>query len=229
MVARTKQAKRSFKRSTDSKDDIKHMAESKEKKRKTETEKEWKVFVDLQCQYSRRLYMEHLEKIKKAFEPEFNITVHLTSLNFHHQAFFAQKAAKVISINLGEASRKVWIDRCFKEQTKYMDDACCDMSKKRINALMADLAEEAGLLIKDGDAPEGKMKRADFLAQMDDFQKIVLPTWREIKEAIAYGVSSAPSHVVQGKKMESSESDWAIRDYQNKLVEMGVSAPLSTS
>lgn len=62
---------------------------------------EWKIFFDLQCQFSRTVRLEKLDAIKKRFGNEYTITTHITSLAFHRSAFLAHTAAYMVGLHGG--------------------------------------------------------------------------------------------------------------------------------
>uniref|UniRef100_A0A7S3PMV2 Thioredoxin-like fold domain-containing protein n=1 Tax=Aplanochytrium stocchinoi TaxID=215587 RepID=A0A7S3PMV2_9STRA len=114
------------------------------KKAKMANRKSWKMFFDLQCPYSKKCWL-NLPGIRKRFEDEFDISVHLTSLAFHPQAFTAQCAANLIGGMIGKEARERFQDTCFEQQENYMNAALGDARKSDVDAVFASIAENAGV------------------------------------------------------------------------------------
>lgn len=122
----------------------------------------WKVFVDLQCPYSRFCW-KNLPSIRERFQDKYDITVTCTSLAFHPQAFSAQCAANLIEGTTGKEARLRFHEMLFEKQESFMNTAIGDARKSEINAVFADLADQADCL---GD----KLSKEDFLAKINDWE-----------------------------------------------------------
>jgi 2-hydroxychromene-2-carboxylate isomerase len=175
------------------------------------TKTSWKVFVDLQCPYSRILWTK-LPAIRERFQDRYDITVHLTSLAFHPQAFMAQCAANLIQRKLGDDAKLVFINACYEKQERFMNAAIGDARKSDIEAVFATIAQEAGLL-------EGSMtlNKDIFLSKINDWDDAVWPAYTEHKVALAYGVYASPKHVIHETLVQDTESAWGPDEWAEKL------------
>jgi len=172
----------------------------------------WKVFWDLQCPYSRKNW-QRLPKIRERFEPEYDFSIHLTSLVFHRQAFPGQCAAKLIEQKKGPEARLTFIDACYKDQPVFMKGAVGDSRPSEIDAIFAGIAKDAGLF--DNIFTEGV-----FLSMVNDWDTVVKPAWEEHKEALAYGVFGAPKHVIDEVLVPNTESDWGVEEWEKIMTEL---------
>lgn len=91
------------------------------------------------------------KEIEAKFADNYDITYHLTSLAFHPQAFFGQKAAMLVEAKKGKDDKMKFIDACYQNQTRFMNDAIGDARPSEVNAVFADIVQEAGLLDKEAD------------------------------------------------------------------------------
>lgn len=176
----------------------------------SDNKKEWKVYWDLQCPYSKKNW-ELFPSIQKRFESEYEFTVHITSLLFHPQAFTAQCGAALINAKIGPDAKQQYIDACFSNQDSFMNAAVGDAKKSEIDAIFADIAEKASIFTDD------KLTKEDFLANLHDWELAVYPAWTEHKEALALGVMSTPKQVIDGKLIADSESSWGPDEWADKL------------
>lgn len=144
----------------------------------------WKIFWDLQCPYSRTSW-EQLPSIREKFGNEYEISIHLTSLLFHPQAFPAQCAACLIGGQSGPDAKLKFIDACFENQNRFNNAAVGDARPSEVNAIFASIAKDANLL--DGDLTE-----EIFLNTLGDWDAAVFPAYTEHKQALAYGVYGTP-------------------------------------
>ena len=83
------------------------------------------------------------------------------------------------------------------------------MTKKDLNHVFADIAQDF--------FDDKSFTREVFLEKINDRQEIIMPTWFEHKEALAFGVFKAPQHVIQGHLVPDTESSWEINDYEKAL------------
>ena len=174
------------------------------------TKKNWKIFWDLQCPYSKKNW-ELLPSIKKKFSDEYEFTIHLSSLLFHPQAFVGQCAAHLIEAKKGEEARLKFIDACFENQASFMNAAVGDARKSEVNAIFAGIAEKIGVFDEDApaDADEEKvLTKKGFLDNLHDWDQAVKPAWMEHKQALALAVHSVPKSIIDGVLVPDSESDW---------------------
>jgi protein-disulfide isomerase len=171
--------------------------------------KTWKVFWDLQCPYSKANW-ENLPAIKERFGSEYEISVHLTSLAFHPQAFTAQCGASLIEINKGRDAMFKFVDACFENQDTFNNAALGDAKKSEIDAAFAAVAEKA-LVFDDSFTKE------IFLKDLHDWEKAVKPAYTEHKIAIGYGVSGTPKQVIDDKIVPDTESAWGPDEWAEKL------------
>lgn len=177
----------------------------------------WKIFYDLQCPYSKKNW-DRLPEIRNRLESKYDITVHYTSLAFHPQAFTAQCAANLIGGTAGEEARQRFTEMCFRKQETFMNAALGDCRKSEIDACFADLAQEAACF--DGDSSSSSLSREDFSAKLHDWDAAVFPAWKEHKVALAHGAFSTPSHVIDGKLVEGTESVWGPDEWEAKLASL---------
>jgi hypothetical protein len=170
----------------------------------------WKIFLDLQCPYSRKTYLR-LPELRQRFQDKYEITIHYTSLAFHPQAFTAQCAANVIGISNGPEARQAFQDKCFEIQERYMNAAIGDSRKSEIEAVFYQIANEAGCF------SSTKMSKEEFCAKLTDWEAVVKPAWLEHKEALYAGSFATPSHVINSEVVQDTESDWGPDDWETKL------------
>ena len=172
----------------------------------------WKVFWDLQCPYSRKNW-RRLPAIRKRFEPEYDFSIHLTSLVFHKQAFPGQCAAKVIEQKKGPEAKLAFIDACYKKQPTFMAEAVGDSRPSEIDAIFAGIAKDAGLF--DNIFTEGV-----FLSTVNDWGTVVKPAWEEHKMALSYSVFGAPKHVIDEVLVPDTESSWGVEEWEKVISEL---------
>ena len=174
----------------------------------------WQTFLDLQCPYSRNHWMKRKE-IEAKFADNYDITYHLTSLAFHPQAFFGQKAAMLVEVKKGKDDKMKFIDACYQNQTRFMNDAIGDARPSEVNAVFADIAQEAGLLDK-----EDGFTREYFLEHVNNFDMTIKPASVEHKYALTYGVFGTPKFVIDDKLIAGTESSWGPDEWEEKLKEI---------
>ena len=175
----------------------------------------WKMFFDLQCPYSRKLWGK-VPALKEHFGQDFEISLHTTALAFHRQSFPAQTAAFVIGKYKGSEIREQYQNALYDNFDKYSDDATETMTKTDLNGVFADIAQPFF---------DETFSRDVFLEKIRDRKEVIMPTWFEHKEALVFGVFKAPQHVIEGHLVPDTESSWEIADYEEalkKLREEGV-------
>lgn len=106
------------------------------------TKASWKIFLDLQCPYSKRVF-DKLPELRARFGNTYDITTHFTALAFHPQAFTALCATVAVGGALDPASRAKYETALFAEQERFMNAALGDARKSEIDAVFADIAESA--------------------------------------------------------------------------------------
>ena len=79
---------------------------------------EWKIFLDLQCPYS-KVFWESLPSIQEKFGSKYIFTRHITSLLFHPQAFDAHCAVTLVGNVRGMEIRRKYEDAMFENQESY--------------------------------------------------------------------------------------------------------------
>jgi len=168
----------------------------------------WKSFVDLQCPFARKFYVEHRPAIESHFADQFEFSTHLTSLAFHPEAFVGQRAAKLIELNEGMDSKIAFIDACFADQDLYRDTG--DSRPSEVDAIFANIAEKAGVFSED-------FTKNFFLEHINDWDEIVKPAYAEHKVALGYGVFGTPKFVIDEKLIEGTESSWGPEEWETKL------------
>ena len=183
--------------------------------------KVWKVVWDLQCPFSRSNW-KNLPAIKDRFDDEYAFEISLTSLAFHPQAFTAQCAANLIENKKGADARSKFIDACFENQERYMNQAIGDSRPSEVDAVFASIAKEAGIF-DDRSASSSSsgesLTEEYFLAKIHDWEEAVKPAYAEHKKALAYGVYGTPKHVIDEKLVEDTESSWGADEWVAKLKE----------
>mmetsp|Transcript_27324 Transcript_27324/g.45500 ORF Transcript_27324/g.45500 Transcript_27324/m.45500 type:complete len:179 (+) Transcript_27324:109-645(+) len=172
----------------------------------------WQVFFDLQCPFS-RVCWKNLPMIRERFDDKYEITVTCTSLAFHPQAFSAQCAANLIEGTAGKEARVRFHDKAFEKQELYMNAAIGDARKSEIDAVFANLAEEAGCF-------RDQLSKEHFLANINNWETAVKPAWAEHKVAMGYGVFGTPKHVINEKLVEDTESAWGPDEWEVKLASL---------
>ena len=170
----------------------------------------WQAFLDLQCPYSCKFWMKRKE-IEDKFADDYDFSYHLTSLAFHPQAFFAQKAAMLVEVKKGKDDKIKFIDACFQNQEKYMDAAIGDARPSEVHAVFADIAQEAGIF------DEESFTRQYFLDNIDNFDLTVKPAYVEHKYALTYGVFGTPKFAIDDKIIQGTESSWGPEEWEEKL------------
>ena len=168
---------------------------------------------DLQCPYSRTLWGK-VPELRQRFGHDYSISLHTTSLAFHRQAFSAQTAAYLIGTKLGPAVRERYQTALYDNMERYVDAVADEMTRSMLHQVLADIAKEQGMLDTD---EHGSLTEQVFLEQMMDRENVIMPAWREHKEALQLGVFRAPQHVVDGKLVPDTESSWEIQDYERAL------------
>lgn len=171
--------------------------------------KTWKIFWDLQCPYSKANW-KNFSAIKAKFESEYDITVYLTSLAFHPQAFTGQCGASLIETNKGRDVMFKYVDACFENQESYMNAALGDARKSEVDAAFAAVAEKA-------DVFDDNFTKEVFLRDIHDWEKSVKPAYAEQKIALEYGVFGTPKHIIDDKIVPDTESAWGPDEWAEKL------------
>lgn len=173
------------------------------------SKKSWQIFWDLQCPYSKKNW-EKFGAIKERFGDEYDISIKLTSLVFHRQAFPAQAAATLIQTYKGRETLLKFVDACFESQDSFRNDAVGDSRPSEVNAIFADIAEKAGIF-------DEELTREKFLAECGDWEKAVKPAFIEHKIAMGYGVFGSPKNVIDEKLVPDTESSWGPDEWAEKL------------
>lgn len=172
----------------------------------------WKVFLDLQCPYSKKFWQNRVA-IQERFGSKYSFSRHITSLAFHPQAFTAHCAAVLVGNVKGADVRTKFEDACFENQESYMNAALGDAKKSEIDGAFAAIAEKAGVFDKDFD-------KDSFLEKMHDWEMAVKPAYTEHKYALGYGVYGTPKHVIDEKLIEDTESAWGADEWEKKLASL---------
>lgn len=172
--------------------------------------KSWKIFWDLQCPYSRRNWQK-LAELRTKFAADYEFTVYITSLAFHPQAFTAQCGAALIENKKGRDAMFQYVDACFEKQESFMNATIGDARKSEIDAVFASIAESAGVF------DDANFRKEDFLSGLHDWETAVKPAYAEHKIALRYGVYGTPKHVVDEELLEDTESDWGVKEWDEKL------------
>jgi len=168
-----------------------------------------KVFWDLQCPYSKTSW-EKLAAIKERFGSEYDISIHISSLLFHPQAFTAQCGFSLIEGNKGRDAALKYVDTCFENQETFMNAALGDPKQSEVVAIFAGLAEKSG-------AFDDTFTKDVFCSDIGDWGKAVWPAYSEHKIAIGYGVTGTPKHVIDDKLVPDTESAWGADEWAEKL------------
>jgi protein-disulfide isomerase len=171
--------------------------------------KTWVAFWDLQCPYSKANW-KAWPSLKEAFESEYDMTVKITSLAFHPQAFTAQCAFSLIETKKGRDVAFRFVDTCFENQDSYMNAAVGDARKSEINGIFASLAEKAQVL-------DDSFTKSDFLENLNNWDLAVKPAYTEHKVAMAFGVFGTPKHVIDDQLLADTESAWGVEEWRQKL------------
>lgn len=169
----------------------------------------WRVFWDLQCPYSKRMW-KNFTAIKERFSDDFDFEISLTSLLFHPQAFTAQCGASLIEREKGRDVMFKYVDACFENQESYLNDAIGDAKKSEIAAVFASIAENAGIF-------DDKFTKEIFLRDLNDWEKAAKPAYTEHKKVLAYGAYSTPSNAIDEKLVLNTESAWGPDEWAEKL------------
>lgn len=157
--------------------------------------------------------MHHAE-LHKHFNAHFDFEICLTSLVFHPQAFVGQCAATVINNHKGPDARLAFIDACYTHQGMYMKAAMPDPRPSEVRAVFGEIAKGAGLV------DNGSLSLAEFIKEMEDWDKTVGPARTEHREALQYGVFGTPKHVIDGSLIADTESAWGVKEWEEKLKEL---------
>jgi protein-disulfide isomerase len=169
----------------------------------------WKVFWDLQCPYSKKNW-QNISAIQKRFENDFEFSIHLTSLVFHPQAFTAQCGASLVETYLGRRALLKYVDACFENQERYMNDALGDAKKSEIKAVFADIVDKAGIF-------NTELTKDKFVQELDDWEKAIKPAYTEHKVALGYGVYGTPMQVINEVLIHDTESAWGAEEWAEKI------------
>jgi hypothetical protein len=114
------------------------------------------------------------------FEADYEITVFLTSLAFHPQAFTAQCGAALIENRKGRDAMLKYVDTCFEKQESYMNAAIGDAKKSEIDAVFALIAQESGIF-------DDSFGRDDFLEGLHDWEAAVNLAYTQHEIAMSHG------------------------------------------
>jgi hypothetical protein len=158
------------------KEQVAKQQEQKKKMAKTS----WKVFWDLQCPYSKKMW-EDFKEIQNRFDSDYDITIYITSLAFHPQAFTAQCGASLIEKMKGRDVMFKYVDACYESQDMYMNDSIGDAKMSEIDEVFAKIAEKAGVF-------DESFTRKKFLQDLHNWEMAVNPAYTEHKIALGYGV-----------------------------------------
>jgi 2-hydroxychromene-2-carboxylate isomerase len=142
--------------------------------------KSWKVFWDLQCPYSKKMW-ENFKEIQNRFENKYDITIYITSLAFHPQAFTAQCGASLIETMKGRDVMFKYVDACYENQDMYMNDSIGDSKMSEIDEVFVKIAEKAGVF-------DETFTKEKFLQDLHNWEMAVNPAYTEHKIALSYGV-----------------------------------------
>lgn len=176
---------------------------------------EWKIFLDLQCPYS-KVFWKQLPSIQEKFGNKYTFTRHITSLVFHPQAFDAQCAVTLVGNIRGLDIRRQYEDMLFEHQELYMNAALGDAKKSEIIAVFANIAEKVDGLFNT------EFTRDVFVEKIHDWNMAVKPAYNEHKIALGYKVYGTPMHVINERLLEDTESSWGVDEWVKKLEKEGL-------
>ena len=170
---------------------------------------DWKLFVDLQCPFAKKAW-QRFPELREKFGDEYDMSIHLTSLAFHPQAFVGQQAAHLIERERDAAAKQAFIDASFERQDRYKNDTLGDYKKSDVDQVFADIAQEAGVF-------DDSFTREFFLEHLHDWDEVIKPSYGEVKAALNYGVFGTPKHVIDDKLVLDTESAWGPEEWEDKL------------
>ena len=176
---------------------------------------EWKIFLDLQCPYS-KVFWKQLPSIQEKFGNKYTFTRHITSLVFHPQAFDAQCAVTLVGNIRGLDIRRQYEDTLFEHQELYMNAALGDARKTEIIEVFANIAEKVDGLFNE------EFTRDVFVEKIHDWNMAVKPAYNEHKIALGYKVYGTPKHVINERLLEDTESSWGVDEWVKKLEKEGL-------
>ena len=176
---------------------------------------EWKIFLDLQCPYS-KVFWERLPSIQEKFGSKYIFTRHITSLVFHPQAFDAQCAVTLVGNIRGMESRRKYEDALFENQDSYKNSALGDAKKSEVVTVLANIAEKVDGLFDE------TFTKDNFVEKIQDWELCIKPAYDEHKVALGYNVYGTPKHVINGQLMVDTESSWSADEWVTYLESQGL-------
>eukprot|EP00467_Chlorarachnion_reptans_P014204 CAMPEP_0114523324 /NCGR_PEP_ID=MMETSP0109-20121206/21229_1 /TAXON_ID=29199 /ORGANISM="Chlorarachnion reptans, Strain CCCM449" /LENGTH=210 /DNA_ID=CAMNT_0001704629 /DNA_START=75 /DNA_END=707 /DNA_ORIENTATION=+ len=179
--------------------------------------KEWKVFVDLQCKYS-KICWRNMPEIEAEFGGEYDFSYHLTNIAYHLNAFPAHCSVKVVERNTPQLRNK-YISALYENQERYMNDSTEAFTRKQVLKIFAEIAEEVGVFSPANYTGLSEVPHQDsFVAECGNFKDVVWHAWAEQKYAITeFGIAGAPKHVIEGELISDTESSWTSKEWRQVL------------
>ena len=127
---------------------------------------------------------------------------------------FDKRAAKLIEIHKGAEAKTAFVNACFDQQDSFRNDALGDARPSKVDAIFADIAQQANIFDND------TFTREYFLQHLNDWDEIVKPSHAEVKVALEYGVFGTPKFVIDEKLVENTESAWGPDEWEAKIAEL---------
>lgn len=124
---------------------------------------------------------ENFKEIQNRFDNDYDITIYITSLAFHPQAFTAQCGASLIEKMKGRDVMFKYVDACYENQDMYMNASIGDAKMSEIDEVFAKIAEKAGVF-------DESFTKEKFLQDLHNWEMAVNPAYTEHKIALGYGV-----------------------------------------
>mmetsp|Transcript_56556 Transcript_56556/g.65204 ORF Transcript_56556/g.65204 Transcript_56556/m.65204 type:complete len:159 (-) Transcript_56556:4-480(-) len=155
-----------------------------------------------------------MKDIQTRFDSEYDITIHITSLIFHQQAFTAQCGAALIEKVKGKDAMLKYVDACFQHQELFTNKAMIDRDAKKsdIDEVFAVIAEKANVF-------DEKFTKETFLQNLHSWDMAVQPADTAVKLAYGYGIWGAPKNVIEDKLIitDGTEKTWGPDEWEEKL------------
>lgn len=191
----------------------------------------WHIFVDLQCPFAKKAW-QRFPLLEERFGKDYDMSIELTSLVFHPQAFVGHQAAYLIEQHIGSKAKQDFVNTCFQHQGLYSRDTLGeDYRKSEVDTIFANLAERAGAFNNNSSGGGGgtaTFTRDYFLQHLHDWDDVIKPTYGQVKRALNFGVFGTPKHVIDGQLVSDTESTWGPDEWEEKLQTLQDTLPINS-
>jgi hypothetical protein len=111
-------------------------------------------------------------------------------------------------------SRNKLIAALFEKQENFTTASTKNLTRGQILQIFEGIAGETDGVL---DGEDGRSFKSTFAEKCSNWEDAVMPAWAEQKKALGHGVTSAPSHVIDGRLVADTDSTETVKEWEAVL------------